>query len=155
MKNYLTKTFNPAIRLAVKYNSRNYHLSCHRVFNTEMLDQNNTKIMFHKELKEGQKWNIVQEYNGLYSITYETNDYLMEGWHLYYDLKYNIILSRNKKSLWKFEIIDNKKFYIKDALYGFYLCLSNSDQRDYYSFYGTGKKEIVENNKNLFIFSTL
>ncbi len=79
----------------------------------------------------------------------------MEGWHLYYDLKYNIILSRNKKSLWKIEIIEDKKFYIKDALYGFYLCLSNSDQRDYYSFYGTGKKEIVENNKNLFIFSTL
>ena len=45
MKNYFTKNFNPSIRLAVKYNSRNYHLSCHRVFNTEMIDQNNTKSL--------------------------------------------------------------------------------------------------------------
>ena len=158
MKNYFTKNFNPSIRLAVKYNSRNYHLSCHKVFNIEMIDSDNTKVMFHKELKEGQKWNIVQEYHGLYSITYGTNDYLMEGWHLYYDLKNNVILSKNKKSLWKFEMIDknnNKKFYIRDALYGFYLCLSNNESRDFYSFFGSLKKEIDENNKNSFIFSTL
>ena len=92
MEKYLIKKFNPSIRLAVKYNSRNYHLSCHKVFNIEMIDSDNTKVMFHKELKEGQKWNIVQEYHGLYSITYGTNDYLMEGWHLYYDLKNNFIL---------------------------------------------------------------
>ena len=153
MKNYSTRKFNPAIRLAVKFNNKNYHLSSHRVFQTEMIDGNNNKVMFHKELKEGQKWNIVQEYKGLYSISYETNDYSMQGWYLYYDLNKQVILSKNKKSLWKIEELHNKQFYIKDALYGYYLCLARDESRDFYSFYGTSKKEIDESNKNVFIFT--
>ena len=138
MKKYSTRKFNPSIRLAVKFNGKTYHLSSHRFYDREMIDTNNNKIMFHKEIKEGQKWNIVQEY---------------KGWYLYYDLKKKGILSKNKKSLWKIEEIDNKQFYIKDALYGSYLCLARNESRDSNSFYGTSKNEIEESYKNAFIFS--
>ena len=153
MKKYSTRKFNPSIRLAVKFNNKIYHLSSHRFYDREMIDANNNKIMFHKEIKEGQKWNIVQEYKGLYSISFESNDYSMKDWYLYYDLKKKGILSKNKKSLWKIEEIDNKQFYIKDALYGSYLCLARNESRDSNSFYGTSKNEIEESYKNAFIFS--
>ena len=141
MKKYSTRKFNPSIRLAVKFNNKIYHLSSHRFYDREMIDANNNKIMFHKE------------YKGLYSISFESNDYSMKDWYLYYDLKKKGILSKNKKSLWKIEEIDNKQFYIKDALYGSYLCLARNESRDSNSFYGTSKNEIEESYKNAFIFS--
>ena len=113
MKKYSTRKFNPSIRLAVKFNNKIYHLSSHRFYDREMIDANNNKIMFHKEIKEGQKWNIVQEYKGLYSISFESNDYSMKDWYLYYDLKKKVFYQKIKSLCGKLKKLIINNFILK------------------------------------------
>ena len=54
----------------------------------------------------------------------------MKDWKLYFDIESrNIYLSKNLKSLWKLEKIDQDKFYIKNALYGYFINLSIDNKR--------------------------
>ena len=75
----------------------------------------------------------------------------MKDWKLYFDIESrNIYLSKNLKSLWKLEKIDQNKFYIKDALYGYSINLSIDNKRDINSYYGSISKDENQNVKNVF-----
>ena len=78
----------------------------------------------------------------------------MKNWNLYFDIESrNIYLSKNLKTLWKLEKIEKDTFYIKDALYNYYLNLSIDDKRDINSYYGLMSSDInKENLKNVFFF---
>ena len=151
MQNYIKTNFDLPYRIGVKLNDNNYFLSSHRFYEFENAFPNKTIIMFHNKLLEGQKWKIIQKYNGLYYISYQDNYDNMKNWNLYFDIDSDkIYLSQNKKSLFKFEKIDKNRFYIKDALYGYYLNLCMDDKRDINSFYSITTNEVIPNFNNIF-----
>ena len=151
MENYYQSNSTLAIRLGTIINNKKYYLSCHRFYQVEKHYPTKIIIMFHNQLLEGQKWKLIQKYKGLYYISYDLNDYAMKDWKLYFDIESrNIYLSKNLKSLWKLEKIDQNKFYIKDALYGYSINLSIDNKRDINSYYGSISKDENQNVKNVF-----
>ena len=154
MKQYIQNNFEFPLRITTKINGKKYYLSCHRFYQVEKMYSTKTIIMFHNQLLEGQKWKLIQKYKGLYYISYDLNDYSMKNWNLYFDIESrNIYLSKNLKTLWKLEKIEKDTFYIKDALYNYYLNLSIDDKRDINSYYGLMSSDInKENLKNVFFF---
>ncbi len=153
MENYYQSNSTLAIRLGTIINNKKYYLSCHRFYQVEKHYPTKTIIMFHNQFLEGQKWKLIQKYKGLYYISYDLLDYGMKDWNLHFDIESrNVYLSKNLKTLWKLEKIDRDNFYIKDALYGYYLNVSTNNERDYNSFYGTISSNDNENLKNEFFF---
>ena len=153
MDNYIHKKSEIALRIGIKINNKKYYLSSHRFYSIEKIDASKTRIMFHCQLIEGQKWKFIPKYKGLYYISYDLRDYGMKDWNLHFDIESrNVYLSKNLKTLWKLEKIDRDNFYIKDALYGYYLNVSTNNERDYNSFYGTISSNDNENLKNEFFF---
>ena len=151
MENYYQSNSTLAIRLGTIINNKKYYLSCHRFYQVEKHYPTKTIIMFHNQFLEGQKWKLIQKYKGLYYISYDLNDYAMKDWKLYFDIESrNIYLSKNLKSLWKLEKIDQDKFYIKNALYGYFINLSIDNKRDINSYYGSISKDENQNVKNVF-----
>ena len=123
-----------------KITTKQYSISCHRIFEREKIDSKTTKLMAHREEKEGQQFIFKEEYKGLYKIVFNTDDYGQKDWAISIGLnneKPDLVLSKNDCCLWKLIKTQDDGFLIKSATNGyFFRLLCNSDERrDSFSYY--------------------
>ena len=132
-----------------------FYLSSHKFYKKDEIDENSTLMCaINKEL-EGQQWNFISNYEGIYEIKYNLDDYKMKNWNIFINNDENIILSNcNNSKKTAFILIekdDNNKFYIQDALSGKYLGIDTTKKRDKISFYLnlTNDKKFIWTLKNI------
>ena len=138
--NYITKlSFNNVYQISTIFNDINYYLTSHRLYESEKLLDNESKIHINSAKVFGQEWIFNEIYNGLYEIIFNNDININSriGYYLYADNDNNIFLSKNKKSLWKLEKINNSRnqFYIKNPKNNYYLIFDENLKRDKNSFY--------------------
>ena len=138
--NYITKlSFNNVYQISTIFNDINYYLTSHRLYESEKLLDNESKIHINSAKVFGQEWIFNEIYNGLYEIIFNNDININSriGYYLYADNDNNIFLSKNKKSLWKLEKINNSgfQFYIKNPKNNYYLIFDENLKRDKNSFY--------------------
>ena len=121
--------------ISTVFNNIVYYLTSQRFYETE----NESKVHINSRKLLGQEWIFNEIYNGLYEIRLNSiiNNNSRIGYYLYADNNNNIFLSESKKSLWKFEKINDteNQFYIKNPKNNFYLMFDNNLKRDQNSFY--------------------
>ena len=132
-----------------------FYLSSHKFYKKDEIDENSTLMCaINKEL-EGQQWNFISNYEGIYEIKYNLDDYKMKNWNIFINNDENIMLSNcNNSKKTAFILIekdDNNKFYIQDALSGKYLGIDTTKKRDKISFYLnlTNDKKFIWTLKNI------
>ena len=138
--NFITKlSFNNVYQISTIFNNINYYLTSHRLYESEKLSDNESKIHINSAKVFGQEWIFNEIYNGLYEIIFNNDININSriGYYLYADNDNNIFLSKNKKSLWKLEKINNSRnqFYIKNPKNNYYLIFDENLKRDKNSFY--------------------
>ena len=138
--NYLKNlSYKDVYSITTEYNNKIYYLGSQIIYEHDKYDENDSKVHFHLSKSYGQEWVFNEIYNGLYEILF--NDDIKNnsriGYYLNVDNKNNIILSKNKKTLWKFEKIENKEneYYIKNCTNNFYLTFNIDLKRDQSSYY--------------------
>ena len=134
--NYIKGLSNKNVYLiSTIFNNIVYYLTSHRFYETE----NELRVHINSKKLLGQEWIFNEIYNGLYEIILNSiiNNNARISYYLYADNDNNIFLSENKKSLWKFEKINNieNQFYIKNPKNNFFLMFNNNLKRDQNSFY--------------------
>ena len=131
-----------------------FYLSSHKFYKKDEINENSTLMcVINKEL-EGQQWNFISNYEGIYEIKYNLDDYKMKNWNIFITNDENIILSNDensKKSAFVLIEKDNDNFYIQDALSGKYLGIDTNKKRDKISFYLnlTNEKKFIWTLKNI------
>ena len=132
-----------------------FYLSSHKFYKNDEINENSTLMcVINKEL-EGQQWIFISNYEGIYEIKYNLDDYNMKNWNIFINNDENIILSNcNNSKKTAFILIekdDNNKFYIQDALSGKYLGIDTTKKRDKISFYLnlTNDKKFIWTLKNI------
>lgn len=117
-----------------------YTFSCHRNFERDSFDQNTSKLMAHRENKEGQLYLFNEVFRGLYQIIFNTTAYNMKEWKVNVtenDGEERLELSKDKSSLWKFLVVDQKHntYKIQNAFNNHFIFINYDRERDYYSYY--------------------
>ena len=137
-----------------------FYLSSHKFYKNDEINENSTVICVINREFEGQEWKFITNYDGIYEIKYNLDDYNMKNWNISITDDENIVLSNdddiNKKSA--FVLIEkddddnnNNNFYIQDALTGKFLGIDKEKKRDKISYFLnlTKEKEFVWKIKNV------
>ncbi|MCQ2817921.1 MAG: hypothetical protein MJ252_11710 [archaeon] len=143
MNKYCSDDFSKfTLKFKCDMNGDTYTISCHRVFRPEKINESITKVMAHKERKEGQKYSAKLAYNGLYELKYVENEYNMRDWVLgSYKSGDNpeipVFTKYNPKNLTlvKFIEVSENTFIIGIAGVEKYLMIDTDNSRDDYSYY--------------------
>ena len=131
-----------------------FYLSSHKFYKNDEINENSTLMCaINKEL-EGQQWKFISNYEGIYEIKYNLDDYKMKNWNIFITNDENIILSNDensKKSAFVLIEKDNDNFYIQDALSGKYLGIDINKKRDKMSYFLnlTDEKKFIWTLKNI------
>ena len=139
-------------------NNNIFYLSSHKFYKNDEIDENSTVICaINKEL-EGQQWKFITNYEGIYEIKFNLDDYKMKNWNVSITDDENIILSNDdtyKKTAFilieKEDENNSNNFYIQDALTGKFLGIDREKKRDKISYFLnlTKEKEFVWKIKNV------
>lgn len=149
---YYLKNFDGVYNIIYNDNNNNkFYLTSHRFYLKEQLNENCTLISVVNKEYEGQKWIIKMKIPGLYTIKYFEKEYEMENWriNLYEDrnFKLNVILKKNKDSLFKLFIVGDNLFYIQDSLTDYFLFVDKNRIRDKNSFFVSITSDIEKASK--------
>ena len=139
---------------------KKYYLSTHNVFEKDKINQNTARLMVHFELKEGQKFQLIEKLKSLYSIRFVETSYHFDNWSvqlLNHDNKMEGCLNEKEENATLFKFIqkpqvdndDNEKhntdvYYIYSPLLNSYLTVNQNFKRDNFSFYLKGTSNINE-----------
>ena len=140
MSDKYLKEYNEQSKMASEHEGYTYTLSCHRNFEEDSIDENTTKLMAHKENKEGQLYLFNEIFWGLYQIVFNTTAYNMKEWKVNVteiEGKERLELSKTKSTLWKLLIVDQKAktYKIQNAFTNHFIYINYGNERDYYSYY--------------------
>lgn len=138
MNQYLTGDQGDSLfKFRTTHNGNTWTLSAHRVFSPEKVNYHTTKIMCHKEEKEGQKFKLIEKYTGLYEFEYAEREYNMRGWNFAFYDKNNPypVFSSEETNLLKFFKVKEDTYYIQEAVSNKYLKMDTTNERDEYSYY--------------------
>ena len=135
---YFQKKLNDVFKIYYYDSGEKYFLSGQRYYPKDQLSDYTTAISVIKKEYEGQNWIIKKLFSGLYSIEYCEKDYQMEKWKV--NVKrdkngYNIFLSNDQLSVFKFYKCENEKFLIQDALTDLFLMVDKKRKRDNKSYF--------------------
>jgi hypothetical protein len=135
---YFQKKLNDVFKIYFVDSGEKFYLSGQRYYPKDQLNDYTTAISVIKKEYEGQKWIIKKHFSGLYCIEYCEKEYQMEKWNV--NVKrdknnYEVILSNEKLSIFKFYKCENEKFLIQDALTDLFLMVDKERKRDNKSYF--------------------
>ena len=131
-----------------------FYLSSHKFYKDDEINENSTLMCaINKEL-EGQQWKFISNYEGIYEIKYNLDDYKMKNWNIFITIDEIIILSNNENSEKSALVLiekDNNNFYIQDVLSSKYLGIDTKQKRNKIVFFfkSTNGKKFIWSLKNI------
>ncbi len=149
MNQYLTGDYSKSnYKFRTEFEGETWTISSHRVFSPEKVDSATTKIMCHKEEKEGQKFRLIEKFAGLYILEYVEREYYMRNWT--FAIKNNSFpcFSQNNKNLLKFYRVNGNSYLIQEATTNKYFQMDTNNKRDDFSYY----LNFVDNKEQATIF---
>ena len=133
-KNIVKEFLNPK-SVKMKFNGKEYILVCHKYYDKDKINGENTRLAIHYFNSIGSKFLFLKDKNDLYTIIFDNDDYNMFNWKMYSD-GYNVQMSKELESKFQLLEIEGKRnhFYIRDELSGKFLCITKN-KRDIMSYY--------------------
>lgn len=137
------------VKFIAKSANGDKYLSAHCYYSKDCPSDSSTKLMVEQRNLEGQIFKISSNFENIFEIIYDSEDYNMKNWKI--SLKTNPIDQNAldpliiEKSLGNGFLIkkkpDSTNFYIQDALTSYYLNESENAKRDDYSNYIVAEKD--------------
>ena len=151
--NDIIEFINPKV-IKIKYNQKEYNLICHRWYDEDKINGENTKLSIHSFKTSGGKFFLLRDKQGLYTIIYDQDFDGMLNWKLFSDGN-NVYFNKEFNSKFQLIPINGMKdhYYIVDHNSGKFLCNSKK-RRDFCSYYIelSDFDNLIEREKFIFYF---